>query len=50
MTDEPTSPVAPTADTEPVERYEPPQVESVMTAADLVREIQYAGGVSQVGS
>ena len=47
MADETTSPVAPTAEMEPAERYEPPQVESVMTAADLAREIHYAGGVSQ---
>jgi hypothetical protein len=27
----------------PVDAYEPPQVESILTADDLAREIQYAG-------
>jgi hypothetical protein len=29
--------------TKAVETYEPPRVESVLTADDLAREIQYAG-------
>ncbi len=49
MTDDTTSPSIPTAESESVEQYEPPHVESVMTAADLAREIQYAGVASQAG-
>lgn len=30
------------------ETYEPPVVESVVTADELAREIQYAGGISEL--
>ncbi|MEQ1868672.1 MAG: hypothetical protein ABL961_01460 [Vicinamibacterales bacterium] len=38
------SPVEPTPDV-----YQAPQVERVLTADDLAREIQYAGGISIPG-
>jgi hypothetical protein len=30
-------------ETRPVEGYEPPRIERVLTADDLAREVQYAG-------
>ena len=31
-----------------VDGYEPPKVESAVTADELAREIQYAGGISEL--
>lgn len=48
MHDETMSPDVAVAPVEPSEVYEAPRVESVLTAEDLTREIQYAGSLSQI--
>ena len=37
----------PVAEHTAVAEYEPPEIEAVLTAEDLAREIQYAGVISQ---